>query len=1227
MTEAMGTNISAGYRLSAEQERLWWQQQNGDASQYCAVCTISLEGPLEVSRLQAALRNIVGRHEILRTTFHRQPGMKVPFQVIQEHNEPALEMMELNGLSESAQNNKLEELFHRAKRFDFNLEQGPVLRVQLVALSPDKHVLIICLPALCTDCCSLQNIVTEIGSCYAAHPELPDSDEVLQYADVVEWQTELLESEDTKAGREFWREYSRKMDWASQSSLSLPFEGKHLVGTFCVETIRTIVDAATVEHLDTVCAFQEISSSNLLLACWQVLLSRLTGRSQITVGSEFDGRKFEELDNALGLFSKYLPLQARIEPQLPFIQVANQAKRCVTEAHKWQESFSWNHIEASNASTLFFTFAYLEQPVPQEFGGVTFRCGQQYVCSEGFKLKLSAQRSASGLILEFHFDSSRLERATVEQFAGYFQTLLTAAVENPEAPVSRLPLLNEIERDKLLVQWNQTAADYPADRCLHELFEAQVARTPDRVGLRFEDRQLSYEEWNQRANQLAHYLRQLGVGPDSLVGLCVERSAEMMVALLAILKAGGAYVPLNADNPKPRLAQQLSGVRVLLTQEKLLPAMPDFSGTTLCLDRDEALWSTQPHGNLPVQTSPENLVYVIYTSGSTGVPKGVGVRHRNLVNYAHFICGRLELEKYPEGLHFATVSTLGADLGNTCIYPALISGGCLHVISYEVSTDSQRWAQYCGQHPIDVLKIVPSHLQALLQSEQAGQVLPRKYLILGGETLSPMLVEKIQELNPACEIVNHYGPTETTVGSLTLQVKPYQKNDSVSIPIGRPIANTQVYILDGHQQPVPVGVVGELYIAGAGVTAGYINQPERTAERFLPDPFVAETNPQAEPARMYRTGDLARYLPDGKVEFLGRSDDQIKIRGFRIELGEIESVLARHDSVKQAVVIAKEDERGEKRLLAYVVRRGESGSSTEELRAYVKEQLPDYMVPAAIISLPKLPLTANGKIDRQVLPAPEQIQTHAYIAPRTPTEEVVAHIWAEVLRREQISIHEDFFEIGGHSLLATQIISRIRRILNVDLPLRKMFELPTVAKLAAEVEKGRRGKQNYSAPIISKVSHDQPLALSFAQQRLWVLDQLEPNNPLYNIARAARMTGVLNVKALESSLNEIVRRHELQRTTFTQHGGQPVQVIAPSLMIPLPVRDLTVLPKADGEDEARRIATEESQRPFDLEKGPLVRAMLLRLGAEDHVLLLTMHHIVSDAWSAGVFLQELTAIV
>ena len=1218
----MGNNTIAGFRLSAQQERLWSLQSGPETCR--AQCAVLVEGPVQSVRLQQAVQKVVSRHEILRTVFQKQSGMRNPFQVIRDSSEVVWKTVEVRGSSEIALTDTIKDLCR--KQADFDLEKGPTLHVQLATLSSEKHTLLLDLPALCADVRSLHNLVAEIGGAYAASGQCNDvSDEVMQYADVVEWQNALLEGEDTKAGRDFWRDYFRKIDFATLSR-SLPFELTPEQHAFEREVVEKPLDFEQVSRIDALCSPYDVSPEDLLFACFNVMLWRITGHLNIVVGCEFDGRKYEELQDALGLFAKYPPLQAHIEPELPFSKFLVQIQNSTSEARKWQESFTWDQMENSSdrsGTLLPFTFAYSELPAKQTYGDVEFSIVRQDVCGDGFTLKLSALRSASGLTLEFEYDRARLQPAWVEGWAGYFCTLLAAAVDHPEMAISRLPLLSPAEQRQLLVEWNQTAAAYPQDRCLHELFEAQAARTPERPALRFEEQELSYRELNEQTNQLAHYLRRLGVGPDSLVGLCLERSAEMMVALLAILKAGGAYVPLNADNPKPRLSQQLSGARVLITQQKLLPQMPEFAGTTLSVDRDQSLWATEPRSNPQVRSTPENLVYVIYTSGSTGVPKGVAVRHRNLVNYTHFIQQRLELGKYPEGLHFATVSTLGADLGNTCIYPALIAGGCLHVISYSVSTDSQRFATYTRQYPIDVLKIVPSHLQALLDSAEARQVLPRKYLILGGETLSPQLVEKIQNLDASCEILNHYGPTETTVGSLTLRLKEFDQKEFPisSIPIGRPMANTQIYILDAHQQAVPVGVGGELYIAGAGVAAGYLNQAERTAERFLPNPFVDNAQ-----ARMYRTGDLARYLPDGNVEFLGRADDQVKIRGFRVELGEIESVLRKHPAVKQAVVLTQPDPRGDQRLLAYVVGHRDSQTSADQLRALVKEQLPDYMVPAAIVLLAKLPLTPNGKIDRQALPAPEQAPINTYIPPRTPTEEVLANIWAQVLRLDRVGAHDDFFQIGGHSLLATQVISRLHRTLQVDLSLRTLFEYPTVAKLAQQIENARAGNEGLLAPPITRVSRDQELPLSYAQQRLWVLDQIEPNNPLYNIARALRIVGPLNVEALEKSLNEIIRRHESQRTTFSVSDAKPIQVIARALIIHLPVRDLTSLSDARGEIEASRIAGEEAQTPFDLAQGPLVRATLLKVAANEHVLLLTMHHIVSDAWSAGVFLQELSEL-
>ncbi|HKD02046.1 MAG TPA: amino acid adenylation domain-containing protein, partial [Terriglobales bacterium] len=1001
---------TAGFWLSPQQKRVWWLQSGKVPLN--AVCALSLEGPLEPEGLRLALKKAVVRHEILRTVFLRQPGMKVPFQVIRENLEPRWQALDIRALDPERQAAKMDEIFAGEQGSIFALESGPIVRATLAQLASARWALVLSLPALCGDFRSLENLVREIGLLYGGDNSALNP-EPLRYVQFAQWQSDFVEASDEAAEKA--REYWTKQKSAGNTTLALPGErGTTAPHTFQPDSVPVTAREPLGEKIRAVASKYAVTESVVLLSAWQATLWRLDGQGNFTIGVYFDGREYEELQDALGIVGRTLPVPARLEGDVRFSEVLETLGSVRKQHVEWQEHF------VSDDEEFAAQFLYQELPSPMAARGVVFRMERATAPLEPYGLKLEVVGDKGGVRLRMYYDAARLERAAVVRMAGYYQALLEAAVAAPETPVGRLPLVAEGERQQLLVEWNQTSAAYPAERCLHELFEAQAGRTPERTALVSGTQALTYGEWNRQANRLAHYLRTLGVGPDSLVGLCLERSAPMMVALLAVLKAGGAYVPLNPDNPRPRLAQQLSGAVALITESRLLGQMPEFAGAKLCLDGDEKLWATQAVSNPDLRTTPENLVYVIYTSGSTGVPKGVAVRHRNLVNYSHFITRLLELHQYAAGLQFATVSTLGADLGNTSIYPAMISGGCLHVIAYDTATDAGRLAAYTRAHPIDVLKIVPSHLEALLDSSEARQILPRRYLIMGGETLTPALVEKVQSLSPGCEIFNHYGPTETTVGSLTLRLKDYDWKGNAGIPIGRPISNTQVYILDGEQQPVPEGVAGELYIAGAGVTAGYLNQPEKTEERFLRNPFVADAE-----ARMYRTGDRARYGAGGNVEFLGRGDDQVKIRGFRIELGEIEAILAQHAGVKQAVVVAKTDARGEKRLLAYVVAR-EAALTGEGLRSYLKEQLPEYMVPQAVVLLTRLPLTPNGKIDRQALPEPDEAPGKAYVAPANSTEEAMAAIWSEVLRRERISTHDNFFDLGGHSLMATQVVSRIR---------------------------------------------------------------------------------------------------------------------------------------------------------------------------------------------------------
>ncbi len=1057
-----------GFRLSPQQKHLWLLQQDNPA--YRAQCALLLEGDLKLEVLKEALQRVINRHEILRTTLQRVAGMNVPFQVIAGSSTPSWDSADLSDWELQKQESKIEELLQEERRRPFDFEREPPLRISLLTLSAHKHVLLLTLPSLCADAWTLKNLVHEISRFYAADLEGDEPpDEPLQYADFSEWQNELLETDDEMAERA--RAYWRKQEFAGLPAVTLPFEVRSNEAVFEHDLLAFEIDPDTLAKIEEIVRKRETSEPVFLLACWQTLLWRLAGQSEIVVSTAYDGRKYEELEGALGLFAKWLPVRCHFDANFQFSEVLKQSGDATRNAYDWQEYFAWEQSVGSTEDVLnrAVGFEFEERARRHLSAGVWFSVYRQRSCIERFKLKLSCVRADDSLTVEIHYDTSVFQRENVKRIARHFEALVRSAVQNPEAPVSELEILSASERQQLLIAFNQTSAEYPKDKCIHDLFEEQVERTPEAVAVVFEDQQLTYAECNARANQLARVLRQRGVAPDVRVGLCVERSVEMLVGLLGILKAGGAYVPLNPEHPKARLSQQLAdiGSPVLITQEKLLSQLPDFEGEFICLDRDQELFESEQKTNPERIAAPHHLVYVIYTSGSTGVPKGVAISHRSLVNYTNFICRKLQLDgsSNADGLHFATVSTIGADLGNTCIFPSLVSGGCLHIIDYAVAMDGGAFANYVAKHPVDVLKIVPSHLSALLASPKSRNILPRKYLILGGEVLSWELIKQVSEISGDCQVINHYGPTETTVGSLTFDLR---ENDvfaqASTVPIGRPIANTEVYILDPHFKPMPIGVPGQLYISGVGLAQGYLNQPHQTAERFVPHPFSHEGS-----ARLYKTGDLARYLPDGNVEFLGRTDHQVKIRGFRIELGEIEAVLKQHEAVRETVVLVREDEPGQERLVAYVVAHRKNASTVSELRSFLKEKLPEYMLPAAFVVLDGLPLTPNGKVDRKALPAPEDIRLEleaTHVAPRTELEQNIAAVWQEALHVEKVGIHDSFFDLGGHSLLMVKVHNKLRGAMNKELSIIDMFRYPTVSSLASYLS----GELNEEAS--SQAGHD-----------------------------------------------------------------------------------------------------------------------------------------------------------
>ena len=831
-------------------------------------------------------------------------------------------------------------------------------------------------------------------------------------------------------------------------------------------------------------------------------------------------------------------------------------------------------------------------------------------------------RPAAGAISGFvEYKADLFQPETIERFIGHFINILSQGLEAPNRPIRQFDLLTEPERRTILFEWNRTGGGDGRDRCFHQLFEAIVEKTPDAVAAVYGFSRLTYRELNSRTNRLAHHLRALGVGPEATVGVCMERSFEMLIALTAVLKSGGAYVPLDPAYPPERLAFMLrdSQIAVLLTQDAVTTQLPEQRALTVRLDRDWHAIEQSSELN-PVRTAgPDNLAYVIYTSGSTGQPKGAMITQRGLTNYLNWAAGA-----YPvtEGEGSPVHSSISFDLTVTALFPSLLAGKSVFLLPQDYGVVALNTAIKDGTR-FSLIKITPSHLEVLgqqLSSDRA--ILHTGALIIGGEQLRYESLGVWRELAPGARLINEYGPTETVVGCCVCEVSD-RAPESGPAPIGRPIAGTQLYLLDTDLQPVPVTVSAELFIGGRGVARGYLNRPDVTAEKFVPDLFG-----EARGARLYRTGDVARYLPGGELEFIGRGDGQVKIRGYRIEPGEIEALLNLYPGVRESVVLAQQDAWSKSRLVAYIAAGKDGEPDAAELKSYLKRKLPEYMVPAGIVIAREFPLTPNGKIDRAALPSLElqlSRREDSAQAARTPVEEVLMGLFMSVLGVERINRDDDFFELGGHSLLATRLMIRLREIFHLNLPMRVLFEAPTVAVLARRVETAiRAGQTTVDSPVESVAADVMPL--SFAQQRLWFLDQLEPGSAVYNTFSGLRLKGPLNPGKLEESLNAVIKRHQILRTKFAIQDGRPVQVVVPDLALAFKIDDLRDIGPGAAEAEIERLAAEEAAAPFDLSTGPLLRATALKFSEEDHAVLFTMHHIINDAWSVGILIREVTLL-
>jgi len=1251
------------YPLSFGQQRLWWLHQlEPDNPAYNTLMTICFTGPLNSALLERSLNDVLQRHEGLRTVFIVEAEQ--PRQVIRPVLNFKLSVVDLRHLPESEQEPEARQRAVLQTQEPFNLSNGPLLRVTLVRLREDEHWLLVAIHHIIGDGWSAQVLIQDLASAYQAHlsgepsapltegagAPLPELAELaLRYIDYADWQRERLQGVILEDHLTYWQQRL-----AGLSVLALPIDHPRPPRqTFRGETQWIDIDSQLTEALRTIAQREGASFFMLLLAAFQVLLSRYTGQEDIVVGTPVANRTRPELERLVGFFVNSLVLRNDLSGDPTFREALRRVRAGALEAYAHQDlPFEQlvDHLRPARDLSRNPLFQVLIALAPAstsyiEFSDFNFNEVDIDTGTAKFDLSLLFKETPKGLHGAFEYNTDLFEAATIARMAAHFETLLRAIAADSEQCLSQLSLLTEAEQQELKA-WNATRAEYPREHCLHELFEAQVAQTPNAIAVVFEEQWVTYAELNQRSNQLAHHLRGLGVGPETLVGICVDRSVEMVVGLLGILKAGGAYVPLDPTYPPERLAFMLedSGVRVVLTQAQRLAAsgwqlVTDRQQlTTICLDTEwETITNPQPPtANPQPPLSPENLAYLIYTSGSTGKPKGVPVSHANVVRL---------FEATAHWYHFtaADVWTLfhsyAFDFSVWELWGALLYGGRLVVVPYWVSRAPEVFYRLLHSEGVTVLNQTPSAFHQLVQIEQALEVPSDSVLrlvIFGGEAL------ELHSLKPwwdrhgdqQPELVNMYGITETTV-HVTYRPLVVADLNSGSV-IGQTIPDLQLYLLDRHLEPVPLGVPGELYVSGAGLARGYLGRPELTAERFVPNPFLTTkdegrranvVDPSSfvlgHSSRLYRTGDLARRLSNGDIEYLGRIDQQVKIRGHRIELGEIEAVLAQSPGVQASVVVRREDSTGP-RLVAYFVSQTISVPSPTELRHFLKIHLPDYMIPSDFVSLESLPLTPNGKVDHRALPAPKGVRSTPgdFVPPRTPLEELIVGIWAEVLHLEQVGAHDNFFEIGGHSLLATQVISRMRQALGVELPLPALFEAPTVAGVAECVQAVQGG----IVPPLRLAPRGAELPLSFAQERLWFLDQVSPGSPVYNIPLAAHWDGPLAVLALEQSLNEIVRRHEVLRTTFIVVEEHPIQIIAPELTMAWPSVDLREMPAHLREIELRRLLTEEACQPFSLTRGPLIRTGLIHLTDHEYLLLLTMHHIISDGWSLEILGQELSAL-
>ncbi len=1224
-------NIADIYPLTPMQEGLLFHTLLYPGSgMYLMQDRYLLEGTIDHDAFRRAWQQVVDRHCVLRTSFIWE-DQKRPLQIV--HKQVTAPVIELDwrGKSSADQSQELDALLKQELHTGFDFTKAPLLCLRLIRMTDRTYRFVRSYHHVLMDAWCFSLFMVDFFACYDAqargvHKAIPRP---RPYRDYIAW----LQQQDPRAAEIFWRAYLRGFTVPTPLGIG---EGAQQAGKDedAIVADQMIHLSADVTNKLTALAQQhQLTLNTFVQGAWALILNRYSGEREVVFGVTVAGRppELDGVESMLGLFINSLPLRVSIDPGAPILAwlkelLAQNVGMRQYEYAPLVQIQGWSEVPRGRSlfdSLLVFESAPVDptlmaQAMPFEIQEEGNRTHTNYPLTAVIIL-------GAELGLQISYNQQAFDGVTIARLLEHFQSVLEQMAEQPDRRVSDITMLRGPEQQQVTRQWNLTKAEYPAGAGMAELFAAQAERTPEAVAVQCGTETLTYAELDRQATSVAAGLEAAGVGPDDVVGVLAERSPSLVALILGVFKAGAGYLPLDPQHPAARWRQILTqgAVGVLLTQSaledqvrKAFPSgheVPPVDVHTL-----EALLTVEPRDlRAPRATHPDQVAYVIFTSGSTGTPKGAMVTQQGMINN---VWGKGPTLGLTAADVVAQTASACFDISVWQLLSALLWGGRVEIISDEIVRDPPRLLAELARTGATVAELVPSLLREVVTVDPAVELPRLRWLLPTGEAVTSELCRSWFVRYPMVPMLNAYGPAECADDVAYHIIQGPPRPDDLVVPIGRPAANLRLYILTAELDPVPVGISGELCVGGVGVGRGYLQEPGRTAERFVPDPFGAKAG-----ARLYRTGDIGRHRADGTIEFLGRRDHQVKVRGYRIELGEIEAALAQQPGVEDQVVVVREAQPGKAHVVAYVV--GEAGRQPEQLRRALRERLPEYMVPSLVVSLEALPLTPNGKVDRKALPAPEGGGEGAvYVPLQTLTEELLAGIWGEVLGRPRVSRSDNFFDLGGHSLLATQIMSRVRNIFQLALPLRTVFDCPTIVEFARVIESARRKECDASVAPLVRVGRTQCPPLSFAQERLWLLDQLEPESSAYNLSTAVRLRGTLNITGLRYSLQALVKRHEALRTSFVLENNLPVQVIAEDIPNILTEADLSGGPLEARDMEVRRIVAEEERRPFSLSAGGLLRAKLLRLEEEDHVLLITMHHIVSDGWSMGIFIREMIAV-